>query len=716
MVAYPTAQPTDSQFVDSRPISQPSFQSTTGIAAKGFGDVLDQGVESLDKLVKEHLSDNIKAQAYAARDQFTSDLESTDYALRNNTQVAAAQKAAAAPGVTTDASGNPSLLPPKEALPSDLKALPSQIERLGDAKANGNVNKGLLDAQMATLAKDYRSRWPGYTDWIDKQFSEVLGGDPANQRITTLISSINSFVAGQKEKADKTVNMLDEEIKKGNLQASQWYTAYKSGAMSESRVRELVASSNNAEWQYKQNKAIADNVNLDDETRAKFAEKGLLSFGNSEVAKDFNTLYETSGINSSTIGDITEKARRGDIQLDDKQALQLSFQVQANRETRRAFLQSESDKILPNTGRSTTDILGGPKKRDDLINQILSPYDLQIKALAGKDLDLGHKAKELTDAIGHDTLFTMMKDPNWGPLATIMAAGSKAGGPEGAVFMSNILTAKGLKQPDATSLTAIFNRIIAAPDVVHGQPPMPLQQYIQKVQDDPVPIKKKGVIDSILSLVPIIGKKEVPNEAKENVANATFTPNNNGMLGKIQMDFTTPDRVPVRGRYSVFNDYGSEGMIAGIKQIAATNPEVAKRYKDWMETSFGVDLFGQDIASLANSVSRSSDIKILWNNTSNRFEAEQRYHRGESGDLGYFADVREKQLKQDLQTIERINGGIQTMARVSKAFGETDTNAYILKQLQGAGFDTSKAELKDLLPTQMAIAIKASRKKPEESK
>src|SRR6266853_221131 len=154
-----------------------------GKGLAGIGKVADNAIET-------HLDDAIHSQIDPVMDQTNLELASKINVLSK--------------GTTADEAGNPvnvpDLLkkPQSERTPADIQNLATISNNIRQGKEHGVYDDTYYRMKMDSIAKDYRSRFPGFRDYIDEKIKGAEGST-ANQLRVSQIQTHNDL-PGVKDK------------------------------------------------------------------------------------------------------------------------------------------------------------------------------------------------------------------------------------------------------------------------------------------------------------------------------------------------------------------------------------------------------------------------------------------------------------------------------------------------------------------------------------
>src|SRR5258707_7098577 len=160
------------------------------ILGETIGKGLTQAGHVVDKTTESYLDDAIHSQIDPEMEKKNQDLAAT---------IQMVQK-----GTVADDQGNPvnftDLLnkPASERTPTDLKNLETMATNLRQGREHGVYNDTYFRMKMDTVAKDFRSRFPGFRDYIDEKIKGAEGST-ANQLAQSQIQTLNDLL-GQRDK------------------------------------------------------------------------------------------------------------------------------------------------------------------------------------------------------------------------------------------------------------------------------------------------------------------------------------------------------------------------------------------------------------------------------------------------------------------------------------------------------------------------------------
>lgn len=141
----------DNQFLNYSKLGQ--LPNITGDLFKELGETVKAGVTGLDDFFKERIRGEATAAVDNERDRTQNWLQGGD-----------------AP----------------ENLKNSVNANKSLLNNLSTAANQGQISQAYYQMRLDTIARDMRSRYPGYREHIDNVIADLTGGTPANKVITDL--------------------------------------------------------------------------------------------------------------------------------------------------------------------------------------------------------------------------------------------------------------------------------------------------------------------------------------------------------------------------------------------------------------------------------------------------------------------------------------------------------------------------------------------------
>ncbi len=727
----------------SKSISQPQPDTSTGDALSSIGSSLSLGVHAADALVKDFVKDTTYDQTRKIVDDYTSTLEKADISTRiaaaakgvgpgtaseteqgtvDNTELSGARRQpAGTPFSSLPGSGG--LPPTNQAPPADLKSLPQDLGILNSARGNGKLSNTAYIGRLDALAKDLRSRYPGYRDYIDQEIHKVSGVNPANAYISSLLGDINSFANAGKAEANKVRDFIIGEMKEGTLgplgpALMQSYLTGGLGNPSEAlvKVMQVAAPARQLKYQLELSKARrAERVGTDEDTRRDL-EADASKIMDGHAINYFNALHVVSGApTSEKISEIARKAAAGEIKLDDVQNQALERAVRAQKvEMNKAF-----DDFLNQTGpdgRPNVTILG-TERANQLKKFHASRFDDVADLIGNKDYGTAYSNMHTVRAMGEDDKYKILTSKELGMVARIDRAISSMGLSDESkkLFQANL----------QANLPAKFGEWLKKANQEMALQPYTAQGIVSTLKQQADDLKKRAseqglggvelakTYDQLFSTIEQITKIKDPL-IREGLAKAAFNEGNIGLLNSVPDDKfeQTPGGMVkfIPGKYSLYNRMFSPDMTKTMKQMPQ---ERWIEYKDLGEHLIARELFGPSFRQLSD-MSPDSGVIIGWNTEKNQIK----YQFTNTSDLRGPIQVSPERRAQVKQTIDRMNLALSNYANIAKEEG-IDVSTFLLDTLKRNGVDLGKipgipAELtKEIIRAKEAEAQGESKRQKE---
>lgn len=575
-----------------KPITQPEADKSVGLTLDTVGKGIEGATQLADTAVKEDIKTTADTGVDKLRDAYTQNLVT----LRN-AQIGQSQTAES---LLPDAGTPP---------PPGLDAGLDRVKQLGVAMAQngGKINDTLYTGGLNALAKQLRTQYPGYRDYIDQQIKEVSGVDPANAFMKNLMEDINRNAENNKTQLNATLGTLRDNANSGfhdnsGVTASQVYTAVSKGALSPDAGLAWLNSAKKLEYD---NKVKADNRSSrlgDDADAAVNASKGFDQTITQTINHNVQTM--TIGKGTDTFDGLQRflqsHAGKGDVNDETAQAMGQQMQTLRTRTAQQLLAQAASDGTLAHMGAD------GSIKLKAQIDARLAPMDLAIQDVFNKDWGSAYSHLNFNKAIGADTGNLLNNAPNDKVREYIrMSTALNQSSPEFAreYFKQNLLGDVPKNEKEWIKSTGMGLMM----------QPLQTQGKLTSIQGAITDAKAAGVsspksFTSLVKNVDFLSDPRLADEQKLNLAKAFFDPNaNHGLLSdenfvKDHYDPTLKREVP--GKYSVFTRLSNENTASSINKLGMKDPDVISNYQTMMSREFGEQLYSREIKDLAQTNAR----------------------------------------------------------------------------------------------------------------
>lgn len=517
----------------SREIGNIPPNESGAILARGAGQALEGLVNTLDTAEKKGIQNTIYSQVDPIQESFMNTLHDVDMQV----------------------TGNKSLLNPntgQEGHPQDLKQLPDTLDTLGSARANGKLTQTDYDARLNALAKQIRSQYPGYREYVDETFRRATGRDSANQYIRSVIGDIDSYRAkGDDNRKAVESRLLTEGFHYQD--GDKMYQLYRSNpqkyeAAVLSWLNQQQANDHDLEMLSKRTTLQKETYGFDKEQAKDQATRIAGQVGVSKINSQFQTFWLASGATDAATGkasqawqDELDRLRRGDrAQLSDEEHVKMGTAMQARRAALKTqlLIQFADDY---HGGISTSDALGGPAAAEELVEkQLASYYDPISKALSEGKLDLAHMNKNIAAAAADDKYAQMLQGPYRNALLFQQVLHEK-----NPTLGSYAAQQSFSMEPNLAGIYgAVVGKIAVTPG--GGYTVSDALDGLKHQGFDPNNPEQAKIYKNVLSFVKQgLGNKDTSPEGKANIADALYSDKNAGLLAM----FDKPVYTGVRGRF-----------------------------------------------------------------------------------------------------------------------------------------------------------------------
>ena len=656
-----------------RSIEQPMADKSTGIALDTAGKGLETGVKIVDTGIKEDIKTQVETGVDKLRDATTAQL----IALRN-TQI-----------------GGQSLLPDDGtgAPPASLKAGLDRLNTLGVAMAQngGKANDTLYTGALNAQAKQLRSQYPGYRDYIDEQIKSISGVDPANAFMKNLMEDINHNAEANKTEVNATKAMIRTLVEQGfhdagGVSAAQIGALYDAGKISIPQVQTWVNSGKKLEYDTKMKATLRADRQGDDTDAATSAAKDLSSTTAQTVAHNWTTM--TIGKGTDTAEGLFKfiQANAGNEQVKDERSQAIGQQLVA---LRAQTFKQMMDQANQGGANSIVSKMGGdPAKVKAIIDGQLSTFDTAIQAVFHKDWGAAYSHMNFNKAISQDTTNIMYNAPDEAvrKYNRMVGAINEISPQFGKDFFTTSLLG-GVPQKEKEFLKNSKMELLTQPDLPQGK--------LTSIQGQIAAAKAAGVTspktyDEMIKSVDYLADPNLDTNHKLALAKGFFDPVANAELlsdKNFTMDHYDPTlHRNVPGKLSVFTKLTAPQIGESIKELGKSDPSVVYNYRTMLSREFGEQLYSRelkDISEANQDYTANSLYKMKFTNdkgSTPHFEAV-----GLKGEPLTMAEAAQRGAP--VQAFNRLNTGMAGLYTAFKSSGDPDAGNNVLKLMQMYGYE-----------------------------
>ena len=653
----------------SRPSNYAEPNKGPGEAFKAIGETVSQGLKTADSLVKSGIYSGVSRQAQEDSDQYIHGQLEPEYNRLYGTNL-----------------GNQSSLIPQDAqaqaTPQEIKNLPDRVAAQQAFKAKGGFVPTMYQGQMDTLAKDYRSRFPMFSNYIDRTISEATGGVQANKYASNLLSGINAAYAKADKQKNEDAKFVDKALEMG-LVDNNYYNKWRSGEQSADRAREMLSidgqQKNNHEIRMRQldEYKVGDEVARIKGRRVVEGAADDLFTKYTQISQNAHGIY--SGLDFNNKQRSISEGQTEPLSEQEKLGREQAFSMQADRY--RSELSATVAKAKPYLNEGEAD-----KIINDRVQRLRDWNAMsQSKEYSAEPFSIANHEKAKMGDINNRL--------DLSPLGTYMDA-RKVLDQRGDPDMKRWVEKNSFDPNMQGEITAFMHDRMTKAAISNKDSPAP------SIHKDLMDLDKNGgsgdAKQNLLGVHNLISGKVSP-ETAHNLVNYAFSGDNPNVFRDIEVDSRDSKGDVKKGRYSVYEDYSSPKMVSTIKNLS---PGDFNTYKQGMTTAYSSSLFGHEINQLSNI--QHEGLKLSYDSDNGHFTV-----HADRSDLS-LTNQRNRIAVQNAQTImDRLNRGTDGLVNVLKGDG-TDHNAYLLSLFKsGSGLDLSQVQG---IPQKMRDAVMSSGK------
>jgi len=643
------------------PISQPKEDTTLEALFKGVGDVTGAIAKGGDATIKKTIDDVVYAKADEERNKYQGNLDEA-YGKASGQRTAA--------GDTDVMTAN------AQAVPSELENVSENLTAMGSSRASGKLSLTEYIMRRDEYLQNIRSQFPGYRQYIDEKAAEATGIPVANALIKARLADINSFIGQAKSETDKVKAYLLRHNELDGVPAL--IQGIDNGTTTPHQAYKEVNRQLSVLHQLKLRDLLRKDTNETTTQRGIESSKDFQARANQIVTNGFSTLLTGAGI-GETPDEVMKKVQAG---VDPKESRQLAQTMGLRMLEAEQRMRAEAKIRRPNGTTWYDDI--GPDKVEKLIQENLSGYKSVVDFLTNKEYGAAYMVAHDIKSMGDENTRNLLRHPIVGPKLLDLKSIFEQAGPSavGALAVQSMI--EDLPGDIKTYRAETRARADALRvDSKTGE--------IPSLVDDIKHADAKGVTNpkyysSLFKQISDITDPTVPDKIKINRFKYAFS--KPGAISQIEKDGIDPvtGKPGKVGQYSAYSQLTSDDFIKEAKRLNGLDSTIWPAYTNWVKNTFGNELLKPDVMQLKDIVIPSG-LTFGWDTVNTKFSLTnargqdvllQRTTGREPG-IGNF----EKAI------LNRINGGIQPIARIAKEENADPTfvSNYVLKQLIDLGFD-----------------------------
>jgi hypothetical protein len=653
-----------------------------------IGSAIKGAVGLADTFVKRSADEDVHSQMDQLQEEKNQSLSSSINAVSR--------------GTIADEQGNPLKIqdlfskPEADRTPNDIKNIDQIARNLRAGREHGAYSDTYYRMQVDKLAKDMRSRYPGYRDYIDEKIKSEEGSS-ANELASSMIKDLNAALTANKDGHDKIETLINS-----NLEYPEVYgigTRYFHGLASADDVRKVV-SENKAKDAAIKNRETQ--MTLDTKTREQEREQmdGIASQAISQKSQEAWALIAYShgewGTPQKAMDDLIKRSTNGEpvSDVESKQMIPLftAAEDHYNKTTNKWLDTVTNPNDPPEQQRTRRTILGSKRSAEILQNGVQQLQDFRKNFFNG-EWGMAALNKQMSDSQLNDLERGLLAE---NPSLQLAGAVQKIGGPQVVKDFLNYM----LGTPDGLTKDMKKWSLDKTLKMVNGSPNR-LQSLTSTVNEAASRNIGGAAIQYQLGAAHrLLTDPRTSPEVRYNIIQYAFGPGNDELYANIPDSSTSWTGAKIPGRTEIFKQLTDPEIIKTVKDIGNNNPA---RMDTWGEyknsvTSWARNYLIADQAKLLSDLQQndklqSNFVDILFNEHAHRFEVYPKTLQQVLDKPGY------KPInvnRQDIDgasyaakgAVDKINEVIKSFVSIAEA-DKIDPNMYVMEQLKSMKYDPS---------------------------
>lgn len=660
-----------------------------------------------DNIVKEVIKSDVYQRVDAERDKFTTAL----YNANTYGDASGPRAPAGNDPANTVVEGTPG--PPVDLMSGGKTSVPtviskgiSDIARTQAGLDQNKVTKTEYIKNINTIAKDLRSTYAPYRDYIDTEIAKVTGMNPANALMDQYVENINNAMGSARKEQDYWRNKI---VDSGYPDSAEMLAKFEKTG-DHNQVARYLAFNNGVRSTLQLKKLAAEDKNQDEATRLKSATDYANSAANHAATTFFyNSTKFVNGDQSPA--DIADKM--ADLSLHPEKANDAAYQglserylalhTQAYNQTMRILTtpqKGQDGKMVP----PMSDTLGMAETKKIVDNSVGALFQQTRDFISDKQFGPAFHLQNAGAATVNNQYFSILTDPTLkGKVATAAALNKAA--PNFAPFMTGKFMGDGLDTELGTFTTEQGRQAVAQTGgkyygvdgkIYSFRQSIEEQERASEISGQPIPGQ---AIKNLTKVREVITDPQATPEAISNTVKYYFDPVvNKGVMKKLMDDYYDPAKGSiVKGRSSAFATLTDPELTKAIYTKGA--PTDWQKYSTWAKGEFA-EQFGSGVRDLnvkikegnPNLGNPESMMHTSWNSNTKQFEIK----RNDGQPLNVAQNFTYGTM------VSNLNMGLKNMAEIAKTEG-TNVDAYLFKVLKDNGFRPDKDI--DGVPAQVMRAL-----------
>lgn len=621
-------------------------------------------------------------------------------------------------------------------LPDELAEFGATTDRLAEARAQGaspgRQRSTGYAAKLVQVAKDMRSKYPGYTEYVDAQMEKVSGHKPANYMMAQMLGDINAKLSSQDAMTKRTLAFAQANL--GYLStvmpADKLMQGIMAGAYTYPDIVKMAAP-------YAQRQVTNQMLNWqrqDVDTKRYLAGAELNGLATDEVDSRVSTMagmavdkFQVNVLGENNPVKFVDFAKAAAAGVYNPQQLQQAGQqlVMQIPNIEREML-AEGNKRNPKTGRTLMQDAGGKEKFEEKVTSSLKPLkeyrDAWFNGQYGITGSLGREMSAQSDMLRA----RMKMDPNIGPSLQILEAmkGMGADGLLNDTFLE--IFKKGWDQKAQTFIGTYTSEMMAGTAAAKTGKHITFNSFLSDAAKNNVATNEttSHVFDKVMTT---LKSANISPDVKYNLTQVMYGDGNFGLVEKMNKDGVDSKRRPILGTYYTFRQMTSPEVTQTIADLDKVRPGVWNQYVKWTTETYR-NLFVRELKDFESSYDalKGRGITVDWIKASGEFRPNFPLKSTDESRPAEFGRMDTQKIMEDKvkSQFQKLNDGLASLRTIATTAGKKpdEVESFMLDAMANSGWRPSP-DIKGL-PEQMMQKLigakmveeanKQSRKKIEE--
>ena len=606
---------------------------STAAAVRGIGNLFTQGATEANEFIKEGITEEVQKGNVEATEDILGLVSQSEQGVADGAE---AEEVDIFSEVKLRSSGNP-----------EINKNTVTAEKLTQAYKQGKITPTYYWGQMSNLSKQLKTRYPGHTQFIDRQFQGITGQVPANALAAAKRKEYTDHLAKVNLEEKHFQSLIKQKWVQGHLPSDYWERVKAGAPYDKLEIYETIQRRAAVDAELARDKLVLS------VRKAKGEEVKDTAIGEAQkrvniiTSSVLNNTFSQDLINEITTA--TQNAATGRLpSSEEKQALRSQFALlKAKIKQQQLSALNEADP----SGETYHSLIDDPAKMSAILKQGQAELDVLEDLLTNDEFGLFAATLNNIKAREQDAKSEILKKPIYQMLAGIRdTVGSEIfaqmnfspdirlrlqEGNQALIENINARTASGEEYPLKQKFTDV------AKDVKGGK-------------DQRQEVNRRIIRDSVTALT------------SDKATQTSMTTAASDMFGQGNRNFLAHFSSSPKHQRDIYDQMVSPVVTRAMQKVRDVKPELWDSYRDWSKEAFVALQLGA-ISSIQEGALERPNVSVVWDDQSNQFKATLGgKQRGEG-----LIDSFEKELDNTvLSSVSDLNRQIKLLENILKVDGE----------------------------------------------